>query len=235
VDEAELRRIVPGAPSFSQDFLPIAAGGQAMRGLSLGNYNALILINPGADAKALTIDLVPRPGRTIEGTILDPEGRPLSGVSAFGLTSHRFHRETLATPRFQVRALDPRQGRALVFHHKEKRLGLYREVRADEPGPLTVRLERCGAAIGRLLDPDGQPVAGTILHCDREGGIGMELGVRTDRAGRFRIDGLVAGQPYRLWYSNRQRPPYPTLRIQPGQVKDLGDGRIEPEKPGTGL
>jgi beta-lactamase regulating signal transducer with metallopeptidase domain len=69
VDGEELKKIVKGGPDFDQRFLTIAAGGGAMSPLSLENYNAIALINPGEDAKALTIDLVPRPipGRTDRG------------------------------------------------------------------------------------------------------------------------------------------------------------------------
>jgi hypothetical protein len=230
VDREELKKIVKGGPDFGDQFLTPAVGSSAMGALSLANYNALVLINPAEDAKPLMVDLMPRPGRTIEGTILGQDGKPLSGVSVVGLTSHHFHRETLDTPRFQVRSIDPRQKRALAFHHKEKGLGLYKEIQGDESGPLTIRLERCGAATGRILDLNGQPVAGLILHLNR----GMDLAVRTDRDGRFRVEGLVPGQPYDLWYSDLKQPPYKTLQIEPGQVKDLGDAKVDPEKSGAG-
>ena len=183
VDGEELKKIVKGGPDFDQRFLTIAAGGGAMTLLSLVNYNAIALINPAEEAKPFTIDLMPRRGRTIEGTVLGQDGKPLSGVSVIGLTSHNFHRQSLATPHFQVESLDPRQKRALLFHHEEKALGLYKQIRGDEPGPLTIRLERCGAATGRLLDLNGQPVVGLILRCDREGMRGMEF-ERPDRPRR---------------------------------------------------
>ena len=235
VDRVELSKIAKGGPNMGERLLDAAVGGGAMSGLVVDNYNALALINPGEGAQAVTIDLVPRPGRTIEGTILGPEGRPLAGVSVIGLTTHQFHRENLATPRFQVKSLDPSQERTLVFYHKERGLGLYKEIRGDEPGPLTIRLERCGAAVGRLLDENGQPVAGSILYCDREGLIGRELTARTDREGRFRIDELVPGQPYHFWYSQSKPSPYATLQIEPGQVKDLGDAKIDPDLSGAAL
>jgi protocatechuate 3,4-dioxygenase beta subunit len=229
VDRDELNRIAKGGPNMGERFLNMAVGGGAMSGLVVDNYNALALINPGEDTRALTVDLVPRRGRTIEGTVLGPDGQPLAGVSVVGLTSHQFHREDLATPRFQVKSLHPRQKRELVFLHKEKGLGLYKEIRGDEPGPLTVRLERCGSAVGRLLDENAQPVAGLILHCDRDSGIAMENGVRTDREGRFRVDGLAPGQPYVIRHSRMKPPSYATFRVEPGQVKDLGDARIDPD------
>jgi hypothetical protein len=61
----------------------------------------------------------------------------------------------------------------------------------------------------------------------------MLLGTRTDRNGRFRIDGLVPGQPYHLWYLQNQRVPYARIQVEPGKVKDLGDAKIELDKPGS--
>src|SRR5262249_10089962 len=156
-----------GAPDGGGQFLHPAVGGGAMRGLAVDNYNALRLINPREGTQAMTVDLVPSRGRTIEGTVVGPDGQPLAGASVVGLTSHPFHRVDLPTPRFQVKSLKPHQGRELTFLHAAKGLGLYKEIRGDEPGPLTIRLERCGSAVGRLLDEDGQPVAGRILYCDR--------------------------------------------------------------------
>jgi hypothetical protein len=95
-------------------------------------------------------------------------------------------------------------------------------------------LERSGTVIGRLLDRNGQPVPELVLHFDREGEIAKLLGTRTDRDGRFRIDGLVPGQPYHLWYSQTQSQPYEKIQVEPGKVKDLGDAKIELERPGTG-
>lgn len=115
----------------------------------------------------------------------------------------------------------------------EKGLGRYQEIRGDEPGPLTIRLDRCGTVIGRLLDRNGQQVPELVLHCDREGEIAKLLGTRTDRDGRFRIDGLVPGQPYHLWNSQTQSQPYERIQVEPGTVKDPGDAKIELDKPGT--
>jgi beta-lactamase regulating signal transducer with metallopeptidase domain len=233
VDRDALKKLVKDVPFFEQsDFLQLAAGGGAMSPLLLRNYNVAALIDPAADAKVLKLDLVPRRGRTIEGTVVGLDGEPLAGVSIVGLTSHKFHREHLATPRFQVKSLNPIQKRELSFHHPAKGLGAYKEIRGDEPGPLTIRLERCGSAVGRVLDEHGHPVAGRILYCDRDCGIAWENHVRTDREGRFRIDGLAPGQPYIIRYSRAQISLHKTFQLEPGQVKDLGDARIEPDPAG---
>jgi hypothetical protein len=66
----------------------------------------------------------------------------------------------------------------------EKGLGRYQEIRGDEPGPLTIGLERCGTVIGRLL-------------------------------------------------AQTQSQPYERIQLAPGKVKDLGDAKIELDRPGS--
>ena len=175
---------------------------------------------------------MPRRGRTIEGTVYDPDGKPVSHVVAVGLTSHVFHRVSLATPHFEVKVLDPKEKRGLFFLDKEKGLGRYQEIRGDEPGPLSIRLERCGAATGRILDRNGQPVPELVLHCERHVGVEFEIGTRTDREGRFRFEGLVPGEPYNLWYGKFQAVPYKAILVEPDKVKDLGDAKIDLDEPG---
>jgi protocatechuate 3,4-dioxygenase beta subunit len=88
------------------------------------------------------------------------------------------------------------------------------------PGPLTVKLRPCGSASGRVVDPDGRPVAGFRIDV-----IGMGLRfpsdeqvVTTDREGRFRAEGLVPGQVYRL------DPLFPAhVVVESGEHKDMGD------------
>ena len=231
VDRDELNKLVKGTPDMGKRYLNTAAGGGAMSALIVDSYNALALVNPGADARTLTVDLSPGTGRTIEGTVVGPDGQPLTGVSVYGLTTHQFHRDTLDTPRFQVRSLDPRQQRALVFYHKENGLGLYKEIRGDERGPLTIRLERCGGAMGRLLDEDGEPVSGLILHCDRENLV--RLGPqRTDRP-RWPIPDRPVGARPAL-----PPPVFPdetlALRDAPGRAGPGPRPRRRPDRPRPG-
>jgi hypothetical protein len=120
-------------------------------------------------------------------------------------------------------------------------------VRGDEDGPLAVRLEPYGVAVGRLVDADGKPVAGrrfpinSLLRQKPE-----ELGtlpwspqfqfLQTDKDGKFRIEGLVPGMKYDLSILDPLAPGVRfgidigrALSVKSGEVKDLGDIPLKPQ------
>jgi hypothetical protein len=104
---------------------------------------------------------------------------------------------------------------------------LLRELPAEKNGPLVVKLQPCGSISGRIVDEDGQPVAG------RYAGLGpgkdpydpVQHVFTTDKEGRFRVEGLVPGLGYWL-FQTRFRARWldaPLTVVEPGKNKDLGD------------
>jgi RNA polymerase sigma factor (sigma-70 family) len=217
--------------AFLEKSLLVAAGARAARGLFQESYNALVLIEPDARADNLTRDVALRPALTLKGTVTGPDGKPLAGATVYGLVPHAFASSALPTADFTVSGLNPRRTRQLLFVHKEKGLGSYREIRGDEKGPLTVRLQPLGSASGRVLDRDGQPRAGLVLTVNRSLLMDNTVQVKTDKDGRFRATGLVPGQKYDLREANVQRPAgVPNVVVEPGKNKDLGDVTIDSGK-----
>src|SRR5262249_34936148 len=50
------------------------------------NYHALARVDPAKDAEKATRDVVLDPGETIKGTLVGPDGKPVTGARGYGLT-----------------------------------------------------------------------------------------------------------------------------------------------------
>jgi RNA polymerase sigma factor (sigma-70 family) len=218
----------------SEMSLLVSAGDNAAQGMVQENYNVLVLIDPAEKAREIKQDLTLRPARTLKGQVVGPDCQPLAGTSAYGLSpNHVFLPQTLTRNAFTVTGLHPQRSRQILFYHDEKKLGAFKEITPDEREPLTIQLQPCASASGRLVDRDGQPVAGVFLHFNRLGLIGPGgPEAKTDKEGRFRTEGLVAGQKYWLTLANR---PFSRIRakvivVKPAEKKDLGDVTVEADR-----
>jgi RNA polymerase sigma factor (sigma-70 family) len=227
----------------SQDSLAIHGTGAVANArnmsISQSQYNALVLINPREKEPPLVRDLVLLPALTRQGTVVGPDGKPLSGVTAIGVDgpySNEFNM-TLKSSGFTVRGLHPKRARELFFHHKEKNLGRYLKLGGEQGEPLKVELQPCGSVAGRLVDKGGKPVAGTVIYVCRQGYVAFFPGgfqVKTDKDGRFRAEGLVPGQPYTLTRETANIVDTALPRgvvVEPGKKKDLGDLVVAPLPP----
>jgi RNA polymerase sigma factor (sigma-70 family) len=205
----------------------LAASGRAI--LNQNAYNALALINPGEKDKELVRDLILLPALVREGMVVDPDGKPLPGALALGLTTGQGD-GLLKSATFTVRGLHPERVRQLFFYHKGRGLGRFLELRGDEKGPLTVSLRPCGSATGRIVTKDGKPVADVLVCICREGYDPFLAGgveAKTDQDGRFRAEGLVPGQKYRLARPNQIDERLAEVLGESGKRKDLGDLIVE--------
>jgi RNA polymerase sigma factor (sigma-70 family) len=218
-----------------EDFLPITAGGGSGGALSPIFYNALVLLEPGEHGAQPDQNVALQKPRERKGRVVGPDGRPLAGARVYGLVP--FGVETLKGDEFDIRGINPKARRPLVFCHKEKNLGFYMDdLRSQGSGLLTVKLQPCGSVSGRLVG-DGKPVPGfavyvigNALRIFGEAGGGYHR-VTTDKEGRFRVEGLVAGQQY--WVREiSDRPSFPrflkSVVVECGKRKDLGDITLEP-------
>jgi protocatechuate 3,4-dioxygenase beta subunit len=215
-----------------EHFLSTAAGANSRGIMGVNQYHALVLLNPGEKDEAVTRDAAVSPGRVLTGRVVGPDGKPAKGVQVYGLQESQGYSETLAGDSFTVRRLNPRRARALLFYDKAGQRGCYKEVRGDETGPVVVHLGPCGSATGRLVDGDGQPVAGADVEFYRERFLGPGgVRVRTDKDGRFRADGLVPGQLYEGRAPHGSHPLSPLyfqrFTVEPGEVKGLGEAKAE--------
>src|SRR5262249_10904118 len=71
-------------------------------------FNAIVEINPDKDAKEVKCDLVLETGGTLSGTVMDSEGRPLSGAKVAGLSRPgEWEQQPLRSTTFAVTTLQP--------------------------------------------------------------------------------------------------------------------------------
>jgi hypothetical protein len=223
LDARELRKLCKGAMQHGAgSWAHIASRPAGSQARCVDRYNALSLINPDNRAASLALDFTLRRACPLQGTVVGPDGAPLVGVSVCGLTSMP-DAEVLEGPSFTVEGLNPRLPRQLSFYHAGKHLGKVLTLRGEQAKALRVQLEPCGAAIGRVVDREGQPVPGVALWFGR---LECNLGTRaqTDPEGRFRA-ALVPGLEYRLLSTPacRLARVVGELKVGPGQTKDLGD------------
>jgi RNA polymerase sigma factor (sigma-70 family) len=145
-------------------------GYKIISGYILGPAHAVVRIDPSEqDAKSRTCAIALKPGRSLGGTLVGPDGQPVAGTRAAGLRSiprFFFPPEKLEAAGFTVGGLSPEQPRPLLFVHPEKKLAKVHTIRSEEKEPLTVRLEAMGALSGRIVDAKGVPRAGLKLAAE---------------------------------------------------------------------
>jgi RNA polymerase sigma factor (sigma-70 family) len=231
VDDKELDNLCHDrAGAWSPDQAPARDGGQrphtavgaSGKGvLCVDKYHALSLINPDEKVESLTLDLRLQPARRLPGTVVGPDGRPLTGVEVVGLTALPYD-EMLDSATFTVEGLNPRRSRELIFRHKEKGLGKVLTLRGDVTGPLAIHLEPCGSITGRMVDKGGKPVPEITFHS--WGGSLPGGPAKTDREGRFHV-ALLPGLKYSLGLSGPRRllKQVGKIEVESGRSKDLGD------------
>jgi RNA polymerase sigma factor (sigma-70 family) len=214
--------------------------------------NAYRVIDTEKTDKPLTFDLAVTRGRTLQGKLVGPDSKPVTGAMAYGLTFDAaalfrdpsrdppLAAEGLPTHAFTALGLYPKEPRTLSFAHQDRKLMGYVVVHGTEEGPLTLRLEPWGALTGRLIDDQDKPVAGVILRLHypdlpRPGFLWQDLEFRTDSQGRFRVECLLPGLKHGLSVvGDAKRALTPTapeklnnLSVQAGEVMDLGDVRVK--------
>jgi hypothetical protein len=164
-------------------------------------------------------------------------GKPLAGATVAGLGGVFDGVRTLAGPDFTATLVDPARPRYLMARHSGRNLAGAVAIKGE--GPVELKLEPAATVTGRLVDADGRPIAGARLGVGYQGekdvatpstsGRSQDERILTDRDGRFRVEGLVAGLKTMLWASRDGRPLktgeafLEGINLRPGEAKDLGD------------
>jgi hypothetical protein len=198
-------------------------------------FHALLNLDIPTDTNNATRDFLLVPGRSAMVEFQTPNGERLGGaVIVSDPPTSESHRGIVhLRPRKFVQAVSPDQRLAGRF-----------QLRGDEKGIVKVKLEPWRTATGQVADSDGRPIANAVLMFESENSskssdepIGFwykGTPIRTDKEGRFRIDGLVPNASYSLliWAEDQ-----PGQRLEfradwkAGETKDLGTIKTrEPSK-----
>jgi protocatechuate 3,4-dioxygenase beta subunit len=207
--------------------LEVAVGGIFASVFPTGSYNTVVLLEPGSEENKLVKDVSLKPALERKGRVVGPDGEAITGVKVWGLSSQWYNSQTLKGADFAIRGLNPTTDRRLTFQHGEKNLAAAITAKgAEATAELTVRLQPCGSFCGRILDQDGQPVAGLHIEFWPNDLPGERPQCITDKDGRFRADGALPKQTHTVMHIKKQGPAYgivDRVAAEPGKVKDLGD------------
>jgi RNA polymerase sigma factor (sigma-70 family) len=188
------------------------------------------------DSLTATLEVEPAKGRP--GKVVDPDGKPLSGVKAAGLTAGS-PPSILGLADFNLSGLRAGNSRLLMFIHEEKKLGAVVPVVGDSTDPITVKLAPLGTATGKVSRAK-ETVAGLMvtaipdvadakrfenLPTDTlkiQGTFGMRRGpwrswttrtAKTDADGKFKLEGLLPGLTYTIHVSDGDLGEFNTLVV----------------------
>jgi hypothetical protein len=214
--------------------------------------HAFIPCDPKLGGAGLEVNVSLRKGVTVTGRIVGPDNQPIPDTWIISRIAPRpspsglfvwfgdYHGNA-RNGRFELHGLNPDSEVPVYFLEPKRKLGatvrLSGKSAADEP--LTVRLQPCGTAQARLVDPDGQPLAGYkapyLIEIVVTPGAAMESpdpadrnrlwadaapltridsinylnGPTPDAQGRIVFPALIPGASYRI--SARARARQPTL------------------------
>ena len=245
-------RAILGALVTNKGFIE-GAGSEAIKGMNkhghFETYNNPINpsklfptvmkeIDPPADAKVVHVDLQVMTGNCVRLTVVDGEGQPIAGLKTYGrFARNAYDREEMATPAAEATNLMPDEERILLFNHQGRKLGKAVKIKKgdDATGPVVVKLAPLATITGRVVDADGNPVAGAEVRpvVLPAGDFALRLPPSaTDSDGRFRLLEVSTGCEYRLTVEtvgrDRTRHTERDLTaLKPGETTDIGEIKFD--------
>ncbi len=202
-------------------------------------FHAVRAINVTPNTQETHVDLPVDPGQNVVLKFTDAGGRPLAGLETYGLrldphSRMNRGRSSIDVDSATLYASSPDETRTIWIKHRSS--GLTKLIHfTPKVGETerTVVLEPPAVVTGRLVTPEGAPLADLRIECVFDSNSADRLPfVSTDAEGRFRGE-LPAGGPFEL-YAN----PFPyaffaeKLSVVAGERVELGDIAIDRDQKG---
>ncbi len=202
--------------------------------------NAFVRCEPKGDQSDIEVSVELRRGETVTGMLIAPDGQPAQETWMISRVIHGPQREiqrgwggeahaVVRNGRFELHGLDQDAEVPVYFLDAQRKLGATVSFagRMASSGKVNVRLEPCGSAWLRLVDPHGKPLARftparMVLMVVTPGAVGVGLGQKeyplladqatmsqidrinyakpptTDAEGRITLPALIPGATYRI-------------------------------------
>jgi RNA polymerase sigma factor (sigma-70 family) len=228
------------APFGNNTVLELALGGDRSIPQQQAEFRGIVLLNPPVGSGPLERDVMLQPEVPLTVELRDPEGNPLAGAQVRGASYRHRLWESQKTAIVAIEGWCPQRPRVLEFRHDARKLVGHVELNATTRSPLRVILQPWAELRGRLVGPDGKPLANAAVYSDglkSPGGVSfgfVNFDRRpTDAEGRFHLTALSPGVEYRFLFSTSRAPilngslPDP-ITLKPGESRDLGDVRAKP-------
>ena len=217
---------------------------QSMRGptyerLLSEPFHAVRAIDVTPDTRETHVDLPVDPGQNVVLKFTDAGGSPLAGLETYGLRLDPLSRMDRGRSSIEgnsatLYASSPDETRTIWFKHRSSGLTklLHFTPKVGET-ERTVVLEPPAVVTGRLVTPEGGPLADLRIECVFDSNSADRLPfVKSDAEGRFREE-LPAGGPFQLYCD-----PFPfaffaeKLTVVAGEKVDCGQITIERDPKG---
>ena len=205
------------------------------------DYAAIFLVNPAKDAEPLQLSATLIHDKPRNISLIDEAGNAVSGVTS---CLHQWNGssdltiESIAST-FPVYGLATNRDQAITFVHAERKLVGYVTLRGADDSAQTVTLRPWATITGRFVDTNGQPVVldkhsqGFKVTDDDNATDSWSFRTTTDKGASFRLEQLIPGHRYSfhgVYLRSGELMPvevFKNLVFQPGEVRDLGDIRVD--------
>jgi hypothetical protein len=213
-----------------------------------GNFCKVLDLKPGSTL--VKQDVLLELGTDLPIRIEDVDGQPLPKALVTGMGPENWQRPIVcATDTCSAYNLEAGKSRLMVFFHPLRKLAGTLTLKGDEKPTIIVKLGPAGAIKGRLLDSDGEPLAGIAVDLrfkDREAAevhevIHKSKQAITDANGMFLLDDVIPELKFQLSvrrgqqrFEHQTKPAEMAIQVKPGECRDLGAIKLKPVIEKTG-